>query len=60
MWGKGEVVGDEEVSKGKVEIGLWEGGKIDGWYEVGEEVRDEVIFEKLGGGGIVNVGERLG
>ena len=47
IWRNREVVADEELTNPNLQIALSEARKIDASYEVGEEVTDEVIFEKL-------------
>ena len=55
IWRNREVVEDGQVSDPNLQISLSEAKKIDNDYEVGEEVTDEVIFEKFGRRAILNL-----
>lgn len=59
IWRNREVVEDGQVSDPNLQISLSEGKKIDNDYEVGEEVTDEVIFEKFGRRAILNLRQTL-
>ena len=50
---------DEELTNPNLQIALSEARKIDASYEVGEEVTDEVIFEKFGRRAILNLRQTL-
>ena len=47
IWRNREVVADDELTNPNRQISLTEARQIDASYEVGEEVTDEVIFEKI-------------
>jgi N utilization substance protein A len=53
------VVADEELTNPNRQITLTEARKIDASYEIGEEVTDEVIFEKFGRRAILNLRQTL-
>jgi N utilization substance protein A len=53
------VVADEELTNPNRQITLTEARKIDSSYEIGEEVTDEVIFEKFGRRAILNLRQTL-
>ena len=59
IWINREVVEDGQVSDPNLQISLSEAKKIDNDYEVGEEVTDEVIFEKFGRRAILNLRQTL-
>ena len=59
IWRNREVVADEELTNPNRQISLTEARKIDASYEVGEEVTDEVIFEKFGRRAILNLRQTL-
>ena len=59
IWRNREVVEDGQVSDPNLQISLSEAKKIDNDYEVGEEVTDEVIFEKFGSRAILNLRQTL-
>jgi N utilization substance protein A len=59
IWRNREVVADEELTNPNLQIALSEARKIDASYEVGEEVTDEVIFEKFGRRAILNLRQTL-
>ena len=59
IWRNREVVADEELANPNLQIALSEARKIDASYEVGEEVTDEVIFEKFGRRAILNLRQTL-
>lgn len=59
IWRNREVVEDRQVSDPNLQISLSEAKKIDNDYEVGEEVTDEVIFEKFGRRAILNLRQTL-
>ncbi|RHS49429.1 transcription termination/antitermination protein NusA [Tannerella sp. AF04-6] len=59
IWRNREVVKDGQVSDPNLQISLSEAKKIDNDYEVGEEVTDEVIFEKFGRRAILNLRQTL-
>ena len=59
IWRNREVVADEELTNPNLQISLTEARKIDASYEVGEEVTDEVIFEKFGRRAILNLRQTL-
>ena len=48
IWRNREVVADEDFNNPNRQISLTDARKIDASYEIGEEVTDEVIFEKFG------------
>ena len=56
IWRNREVVADDELTNPNLQIALSE---IDASYEVGEEVTDEVIFEKFGRRAILNLRQTL-
>lgn len=59
IWRNREVVADEDLTNPNMQISLTEARKIDASYEVGEEVTDEVIFEKFGRRAILNLRQTL-
>lgn len=59
IWRNREVVEDGQVSDPNLQISLSEAKKIDNDYEIGEEVTDEVIFEKFGRRAILNLRQTL-
>jgi N utilization substance protein A len=59
IWRNREVVEDGEVTNPNMQISLSEAKAIDPDYEVGEEVTDEVIFEKFGRRAILNLRQTL-
>ena len=59
IWRNREVVADDELTNPNMQISLSEARKIDASYEVGEEVTDEVIFEKFGRLAILNLRQTL-
>ena len=59
IWRNREVVEDGQVSDPNLQISLSEAKKIYNDYEVGEEVTDEVIFEKFGRRAILNLRQTL-
>jgi N utilization substance protein A len=54
-----EVVADEDLTNPNRQIALTEARTIDASYEIGEEVTDEVIFEKFGRRAILNLRQTL-
>ena len=59
IWRNREVVADEDLENPNLQIALSEAQKIDASYEVGEEVTDEVHFEKFGRRAILNLRQTL-
>lgn len=59
IWRNREVVADEDLVNPNMQISLSEAQKIDASYEVGEEVTDEVFFEKFGRRAILNLRQTL-
>ncbi len=59
IWRNREVVADDELTNPNMQISLTEARKIDASYEPGEEVTDEVIFEKFGRRAILNLRQTL-
>ena len=59
IWRNREVVEDGAVTNPHMQISLSEAKAIDPDYEVGEEVTDEVIFEKFGRRAILNLRQTL-
>lgn len=59
IWRNREVVEDDELVNPNLQISLSEAQKIDESYEVGEEVTDEVFFEKFGRRAILNLRQTL-
>ena len=59
IWRNREVVEDEELTNPNMQISLTDARQIDPSYEVGEEVTDEVIFEKFGRRAILNLRQTL-
>ena len=59
IWRNREVVADDDLVNPNMQISLSEAQKIDESYEVGEEVTDEVFFEKFGRRAILNLRQTL-
>ncbi len=59
IWRNREVVADADLVNPNMQISLSEAQKIDESYEVGEEVTDEVFFEKFGRRAILNLRQTL-
>lgn len=59
IWRNREVVKDEDFKNENTQISLTEARTIDASYEIGEEVTDEVIFEKFGRRAILNLRQTL-
>lgn len=59
IWRNREVVEDGQVTDSNLQISLSEAQKIDSDYQVGEEVTDEVFFEKFGRRAILNLRQTL-
>ena len=59
IWRNREVVADEDLVNPNMQISLSEAQKIDESYEVGEEVTEEVFFEKFGRRAILNLRQTL-
>ncbi len=59
IWRNREVVADDELTDSNLQITLTEAKKIDTDYEIGEEVSDEVFFEKFGRRAILNLRQTL-
>lgn len=59
IWRNREVVRDEDITNPNMQITLSEARKIDESYEVGEEVSDEIQFEKFGRRAILNLRQTL-
>lgn len=59
IWRNREVVKDEDFKNPNTQISLTEARMVDASYEVGEEVTDEVIFEKFGRRAILNLRQTL-
>ncbi len=59
IWRNRAVVEDDKVEDPNLQIALSEAKKIDEDYEVGEEVTDEVFFEKFGRRAILNLRQTL-
>ncbi len=59
IWRNREVVADDELVNPNMQIALSEAQKIDDSYEIGEEVADEVFFEKFGRRAILNLRQTL-
>ncbi len=59
IWRNRKVVEDTEITNPNTQIPLSEARKIDSSYEPGEEVTDEVIFEKFGRRAILNLRQTL-
>ena len=59
IWRNREVVANEDLVNPNMQISLSDAQKIDDSYEVGEEVTDEVIFEKFGRRAILNLRQTL-
>ncbi|MBQ8361500.1 MAG: transcription termination/antitermination protein NusA [Bacteroidaceae bacterium] len=59
IWRNREVVADEELTNPNMQIPLSEAQKTDASYEVGEEVTDQVFFEKFGRRAILNLRQTL-
>jgi N utilization substance protein A len=59
IWRNRKIVEDRELEDPNTEISLSEAKKIDGDFEVGEEVTDEVFFEDFGRRAILNLRQTL-
>ena len=59
IWRNREIVEDGAVTNPNMQISLTEAKAIDPDFEVGEEVTDEVIFEKFGRRAILNLRQTL-
>lgn len=59
IWRNREVVKDEDITNPNMQITLSEARQIDDSYEVGEEVSDEIKFEKFGRRAILNLRQTL-
>ena len=59
IWRNRTVVADDELEDENLQLTLTEARKIDADCEVGEEVTDEVHFEKFGRRGILNLPQTL-
>ena len=59
IWRNREIVEDGAVTNPNMQISLSEAKAIDPDFEVGEEVTDEVIFEKFGRRAILNLRQTL-
>ena len=59
IWRNRTVVADDELEDPNLQLTLTEARKIDADCEVGEEVTDEVIFEKFGRRAILNLRQTL-
>ncbi len=59
IWRNREVVADEDLTNPNMQIPLSEAQKTDASYEVGEEVTDQVFFEKFGRRAILNLRQTL-
>ena len=59
IWRNREVVADEDLTNPNSQISLSQARQIDASYEIGEEVTDEVIFEKFGRRAILNLRQTL-
>lgn len=59
IWRNREVVEDGTVTDDNLQISLSEAKKIEPDYEIGEEVTDEVFFEKFGRRAILNLRQTL-
>ena len=59
IWRNREMVADADLVNPNMQISLSEAQKIDESYEVGEEVTDEVFFEKFGRRAILNLRQTL-
>ncbi len=59
IWRNREVVADDELEEPNLQITLTEALKIDGDYEVGEEVTDEVKLADFGRRAILNLRQNL-
>ncbi|TAJ14829.1 transcription termination/antitermination protein NusA [Marinilabiliaceae bacterium JC017] len=59
IWRNREVVEDGEVEDPNMQISLTEAKKIDGDYELGEEVTDEVKFHQFGRRAILSLRQNL-
>ena len=59
IWRNREVVNDDELTNPNMQIPLSEARQIDASYEPGEEVTDEVFFEKFGRRAILNLRQTL-
>jgi N utilization substance protein A len=54
-----DVVADDELTNPNRQITLTEARQVDASYEIGEQVTDEVIFEKFGRRAILNLRQTL-
>lgn len=59
IWRNREVVSDEEVEDKNLQIGITNAKAIDGDYEIGEEVTDEVKLIEFGRRAILNLRQSL-
>jgi N utilization substance protein A len=59
IWRNRRIVEDNELTDTNTEISLSEAKKIDKDFEVGEDVTDEVFFEKFGRRAILNLRQTL-
>lgn len=59
IWRNREVVEDGAVVDNNLQISLSDAKKIESDYEIGEEVTDEVFFEKFGRRAILNLRQTL-
>lgn len=59
IWRNREVVADEEVEDKNLQIGITNAKSIDGDYEIGEEVTDEVKLFDFGRRAILNLRQSL-
>ena len=59
IWRNREVVADDELEDSNIQITLTEAQRIDGDYEIGEEVTDEVKFIDFGRRAILNLRQNL-
>ncbi|MCD7710695.1 MAG: transcription termination factor NusA [Porphyromonadaceae bacterium] len=59
IWRNRKVVEDDKLEDPNLQITLSEAKKIDEEYEIGEEVTDEVFFEKFGRRAILNLRQTL-
>ncbi len=59
IWRNRKVVADDELEDENLQISLTEARKIDADFEIGEEVTDEVKFEKFGRRAILSLKQNL-
>lgn len=59
IWRNREIVADGEIEDEFTQISLSEAKKIDGDYEIGEEVTDEVTIEDFGRRAILSIRQNL-